>query len=340
MMKQSTCWEILLNKRCTIFIMYWSLNNYLNGGLTIMLKLADWKEEKETLHRLSQILGKHKLASAFQEPQWAHVVLDMTTTGFSTGMLFYQSSTYTISVNLVAHHIFIETSNGAETIPLKNGITIQSYYEQIQEALFRHGIEVKINERPQEVEDTTLFSKDTQHCHYNEQTSQEVLKLMSFATRALQYFIAPYRARKMKPGLFWGTFDISCLVHYNAFHEMFEPSQVIEYAAFDEHFIEFGFWFGDDRFEGPTFFILPYPFVDQNFTFDAPLISEAYFDRQLTELIYEMHDMNAETLEQLLTFFNQGFEIFKTHLSWENCQHYQVPLKMKTNQIQQTPYRH
>lgn len=303
-----------------------------------MLKLADWKDEKETLHRLSQILGKHKLASAFQEPQWQHVVLDITTTGFSTGILFYQSSTYSVSVNLVKHIILIETNDGEETIPLKDGVTIQSYYQQIQDALHRHGIEVAINERPQEVEDTTPFSEDITHCHYDESVSREVLKLMTFATRALQYFIAPYRARKMKPGLFWGTFDISCLVHYNAFHEMFEPSQVIEYAAFDEHFIEFGFWFGDDRFEGPTFFVLPYPFVSQDFTFDQPLISDAYFDRQLTELIYEMKQMTPETLATLSTFFNQGFEIFKTHLSWENCQHFLVPLKMNTNQIQETPY--
>lgn len=303
-----------------------------------MLKLTDWKDEKETLHRLSQILGKHKLASAFQEPQWQHVVLDITTTGFSTGILFYQSSTYSVSVNLVKHMILIETNDGEETIPLKDGVTIQSYYQQIQDALHRHGIEVAINERPQEVEDTTPFSEDTTHCHYDESVSREVLKLMTFSTRALQYFIAPYRARKMKPGLFWGTFDISCLVHYNAFHEMFEPSQVIEYAAFDEHFIEFGFWFGDDRFEGPTFFILPYPFVSQDFTFDQSLISDAYFDRQLTELIYEMKQMTPETLDTLSTFFNQGFEIFKTHLSWENCQHFLVPLKMNTNQIQETPY--
>ncbi|PCF85699.1 DUF5996 family protein [Staphylococcus delphini] len=303
-----------------------------------MLKLTDWKDEKETLHRLSQILGKHKLASAFQEPQWQHVVLDITTTGFSTGILFYQSSTYSVSVNLVKHMILIETNDGEETIPLKDGVTIQSYYQQIQDALHRHGIEVAINERPQEVEDTTPFSEDTTHCHYDESLSREVLKLMTFATRAMQYFIAPYRARKMKPGLFWGTFDISCLVHYNAFHEMFEPSQVIEYAAFDEHFIEFGFWFGDDRFEGPTFFVLPYPFVSQDFTFDQPLISDAYFDRQLTELIYEMKQMTPETLDTLSTFFNQGFEIFKTHLSWENCQHFLVTLKMNTNQIQETPY--
>lgn len=303
-----------------------------------MLKLTDWKDEKETLHRLSQILGKHKLASAFQEPQWQHVVLDITTTGFSTGILFYQSSTYSVSVNLVKHMILIETNDGEETIPLKDGVTIQSYYQQIQDALHRHGIEVAINERPQEVEDTTPFSEDTTHCHYDESVSREVLKLMTFATRAMQYFIAPYRARKMKPGLFWGTFDISCLVHYNAFHEMFEPSQVIEYAAFDEHFIEFGFWFGDDRFEGPTFFVLPYPFVSQDFTFDQPLISDAYFDRQLTELIYEMKQMTPETLDTLSTFFNQGFEIFKTHLSWENCQHFLVTLKMNTNQIQETPY--
>ena len=34
--------------------------------------LKEWKKEKETLHLISQILGKYKVATAYQEPQWAH----------------------------------------------------------------------------------------------------------------------------------------------------------------------------------------------------------------------------------------------------------------------------
>ncbi len=308
-----------------------------NGG-DIVLKLADWKNEKETLHRISQILGKYKLQSAFQEPQWAHVTLDITPSGFSTGMLFYEEHTYSIHVDLVQHRIVVETEQGSTSTPLENGKTIQHYYNEIHEALAKFNIHVSINTTPQEVEDQTPFDQDTQHHHYNVEISQQALQLMKFATRALAFFVAPFRARKIKPGLFWGTFDISTIINYNTLHEMFKPSQVIEYAAFDEHFIEFGFWFGDDQFEGPTFFVLPYPFVDAEFTFDLPLIEEAYFDTKLTELIYELPEMSEETVKRLNTFFNQGFHIFKEHLSWENCQYYEIPLKMNDNQIQQKPY--
>lgn len=303
-----------------------------------MLKIAEWQNEKDTLHRLAQILGKHKLASAFQEPQWAHVTLTVTPRGFTTGMLYYKQYTYSLSVDLVRHLIIIETAQHIEEIPLKDGTSVQDYYHAIQDTLNQFDIPVTINTTPQEVEDQTPFDQDTKHHHYQPTISQKALELMTFATRALEHFVAPFRARKVKPGLFWGTFDISAIINYNTLHEMFKPSQTIEYAAFDEHFIEFGFWFGDAQFEGPTFFVLPYPFVDSDFTFNQPLVEDAYFDTQLTELIYELKDMTPQAVKTLNTFFNQGFHIFKDHLSWQNCHYYEIPLKMKDNQIQQKPY--
>ncbi|NJH99361.1 hypothetical protein GLV88_02655 [Staphylococcus hyicus] len=304
-----------------------------------MLKMKAWQKERDTLQRIAQMLGKYKLASAFQEPQWAHVILDVTTTGFSTGLLFYHDCTYTIQVDLQAHRIEIVTDRGRADYPLKDGTSIQTYYNWITRTLKQFDIDVSIHPIPQEVADLTPFDEDTVHHHYNEKISLEVLQLMKFAVRALSQFIAPFRARKVKPGLFWGTFDISTLLNYNAFHETFKPSQVIEYAAFDEHFIEFGFWFGDETFEGPTFFILPYPFVDASFTFDQPLSDHAYFDTSLTELIYPLDAVTPESFYDLQTFFNQGFHIFKDHLSWQHCQHYEVPLKMVQNQIGRLPIK-
>ncbi len=46
--------------------------------------LKEWENEKETLHLLSQILGKYKLECSYQEPQWEHVILDITVEGFTT----------------------------------------------------------------------------------------------------------------------------------------------------------------------------------------------------------------------------------------------------------------
>ncbi len=51
-----------------------------------------YKDEIKTLHLISKILGKIKLEYATQEPQWAYIILDITTSGFSTGLLKYDSS--------------------------------------------------------------------------------------------------------------------------------------------------------------------------------------------------------------------------------------------------------
>lgn len=47
-----------------------------------VIKHSEWADTKFTLHLLSQILGKIKLETAEQEPQWAHVTLAVTPNGF------------------------------------------------------------------------------------------------------------------------------------------------------------------------------------------------------------------------------------------------------------------
>lgn len=61
------------------------------------------KKEILTLQLISQLLGKIKLEYAAQEPQWAHVVLDITPRGFSTGLLKYENSYFQVEVDLIKH---------------------------------------------------------------------------------------------------------------------------------------------------------------------------------------------------------------------------------------------
>ena len=58
------------------------------------------KNEIMTMHLLSQIVGKIKLEYAAQEPQWAHVMLDITSRGFSTGLIKLDDSYFEIQINL------------------------------------------------------------------------------------------------------------------------------------------------------------------------------------------------------------------------------------------------
>ncbi|QTQ08218.1 hypothetical protein J9174_00615 [Macrococcoides canis] len=293
--------------------------------------LNEWKEEKETLQLVSQILGKHKLATAFQEPQWAHVVLDITAQGFSTGLLHFEDKHYQIDVNLLQHKIIVIVEDELHEIALQDGTTIKSYYLQIKEFLKEHGVHPEINTKPQEMSITIPFEQDETHHHYNETSAQSALRLMQIAYRAESAFINPLRARKVKPGLFWGTFDVSCILLYNEHVPFPDPSKVIERAAFDESMIEFGFWFGDDKFEGPTFFVLPYPFANRNFECTHHFPEGSYYDESMAEFILPLNDLSTDDAQILKQFFTASYESFKDYLEWENCEHYHKPLSMEEN---------
>lgn len=303
------------------------------GNLNMLL-LKQWEKEKTTLHHLSQILGKYKLSSRFKEPQWAHVILDITTSGFSTGILFYENQTYQINVNLLDDRIEVITENKTTYIDLKNGKTIKYYYEEIESSLKEQGIHVVLNKKPQETEDRTPFDQDEIHHHYDKNISKIVLQIMHFALKVEYRFISEYRKRKVNPGLFWGTFDIACLINNDQIHKSFDEDMVIESNVFDEHFIEFGFWFGDDNFTKPTFFILPHPFIDESFSYDLEMPEGAYLDKNLGEFVLSIDDLSDDTAAKLVKFMENGFDIFKRYLKWEDADYCSIPLGIKDNQME------
>ncbi|WP_251047887.1 hypothetical protein [Planococcus sp. ISL-109] len=55
--------------------------------------------------------------------------------------------------------------------------------------------------------------------------------MFQFALREQLKFVGPLRCRKMKPALFWGTFDVSLLI-LHGIREPFPQDKVIEKAAF------------------------------------------------------------------------------------------------------------
>lgn len=171
-----------------------------------------YTDEIKTLHLLSQIIGKVKLEYAVQEPQWAHIVLEITPRGFFTGLLNIDKNHFEIEVDLIKSVIVLKTEENDWEIKLENGKTISDYYQEVMGTAEDAGLSFSINTRPQEMEWTVPFEKDTTHHHYNEKAAREILKWFQFAWDIEQQFIAPIRQRKVYPGLFWGTFDVSCIL--------------------------------------------------------------------------------------------------------------------------------
>ncbi|WP_279306412.1 DUF5996 family protein [Macrococcus armenti] len=135
------------------------------------------EKEKETMHMLTQILGNYKPATAFQEPQWAHVMLDITTQGITTGLLHYEDKYFEININLLLHKITVIVDDQSKDLPLEDGTAIKDYYKAISTFLNDKGIHLSINNKLQEMDIKTPFEDDKDHHHYQPDIAVEVLKL-------------------------------------------------------------------------------------------------------------------------------------------------------------------
>jgi len=287
-----------------------------------------------TLQLISQILGKIKLNYAPQEPQWSHVILDITTRGFSTGTLKCDGLYFEIEANLANNVITIRTTDNENNVQMIDGKSVRDYYYEIITVTQDLGLDIVIHTKPQEMETKTPFDEDTEHHHYNRQVAADILKWFQFANDVEQKFIAPMRKRKVYPGLFWGTFDVSCILIYKE-HEPFpDDSKVIERAAFDEHMVEFGFWLGDNNnFDHPTFFVLPYPFASEQkleVTDDFP--EGSYFSEQMAEYLIEIEsDLSEVKPETIIQFFESSFIKSAEYLNWQEVAYCYKELKMDKN---------
>ncbi|AQS53222.1 hypothetical protein BW727_100829 [Jeotgalibaca dankookensis] len=195
------------------------------------------------------------------------------------------------------------------------------------------GLDITIQTKPQEMAHTTPFEEDQNHHHYSESVASQILNWFQFAWDAEQQFIAPFRQRKVYPGLFWGTFDVSCIIIYNELEDFPDDSKVIERAAFDEHMIEFGFWLGDDTIENPCFFTLPYPFVDGvELEVDDTFPTGSYFNSKMAEYLYEIKsEVSQADTDETIRFLEASCKKSLEYLKWQETQHFFEELKMDKN---------
>ena len=300
-----------------------------------IIRHSEWAETKFTLHLLSQILGKIKLETAQQKPQWTHVTLAITPNGFTTGLLFQHDRAFQIDLDIHESHVLINVGGHVQAVPLETANPIKTYFEEIFGALASKGVQLKVNPKPQEMAYKNNLDEDDTPLVLNWEQAMRGLKLFHFALAQQLKFIGPLRCRKMKPGLFWGTFDVSSLI-LPGIPQPYPEDKVIEKAAFNEHFIEYGFWLGDANVDMPAFFVLPYPFINKELNSTRLKPADAYFDASLSEY-FLMADKIAGAPDRTIAmqeFFRSTFDILSEELSWPDCSYYFTPLDMPGQQAE------
>ncbi|MGE5762920.1 MAG: DUF5996 family protein [Mycobacterium leprae] len=222
------------------------------------LAYDEWRETLATLHMLSQMVGKTRLALAPPEPQWAHVALPVTVEGLTTGPMPIGTRVLQIDIDLVAHQVRVATADGvAARFPIADR-SVADLYGELTQRLRDLGCPVEINPVPKEVPDPVPFVDNTERVAYDGSAARRFLTVLLFADRALKRFRAPFAGRHTPVQFYWGTFDLG-YVRYSGQPARAPEGDVILHYAMNAEEIAFGFWPGDTRYPRPAFYSYTYP---------------------------------------------------------------------------------
>jgi hypothetical protein len=208
----------------------------------------------------TQIVGKTRLALSPPQNHWWHVPLYVTPRGLSTSTIPFGKLTFEVEFDLVAHETVVRTSAGqGRGIPLFPR-SVADFYAEYMACLRALGIDVTIDRKPEEFDDTTPFDQDRHHASYDPEYVERFRRILIHADRALKKFRARFLGKSSPVHFFWGSFDLAVTrFNGNLCPPPPEKPDPITAEAYSHEVISCGFWPGDRKFKHPAFYAYAVP---------------------------------------------------------------------------------
>jgi hypothetical protein len=293
-----------------------------------VMKYSEWRETAVTLHLLLQMMGKVKLSRMEPQPEWGHVLLNLTADGFSTGLIPNGDESFQIDLLLRESRMRAIGVDGRESAFSIGGNTpMNAYYREFQRMLSDVMCDTDIYTTPQEMSVKTPFDEDETRRFYDVAAAQNFFRMCVFAYEGIYRFLSPFRGKRFLPSFFWGTFDTTGVL-FSGKEAPWQGEGVIEAGAFDEEMMEFGFWPGDDAFDEPAFYILTYPFPSKDYSDTGIRPDKAWFGTEKSEFFLKLRDLMTcdDPKSALNDFFASGYELFSRGEGWSSCEWMEKPL--------------
>ena len=293
-----------------------------------ILTYRDWRDTCDTEHQLLQMMGKVKLESMDPQPEWKQVVLDADAEGFATGLIPMGADGFELKLSIADAEMRAETTAGDRaSFPIGGRASVSELYARFMEMLESVGHPVAISPVPQEMHTDVPFDRQDDVREFDEEAARRSFRQFLFARGALSGFSAPFRGKKIPPSLFWGTFDLTTVLFSGKPCPYDRTASLVERVAFDEQFVECGFWPGDDVTNDPSFFVLAYPFLEEGSSDDAG-VQEAFYDSENSEYFLRLEDaLRYDDPEAVVRrFCASAFDGIMRRQGWERRDWFVEPL--------------
>src|SRR3979490_2356858 len=173
------------------------------------LQTASWRDTYATLHLWTQIVGKIRLArTPWLNHSW-HVALYVTARGLTTSPIPDGARSFQVDFDFIDHVLRISTSDGGQRqLPLA-AQPVAAFYAAVMAALAELGIDVKIDDKPNELPDPIRFGEDHVHAAYDPDAAHSFWQVLRQADRVFAKFRTGFLGKSSPVHFFWGSFDLA-----------------------------------------------------------------------------------------------------------------------------------
>jgi hypothetical protein len=236
------------------------------GTHTLWPELAypRWRDTAVTLHLWMQIVGKVRLAlTPWVNHSW-QVPFYVSARGLTTSPIPIRGEIFEVEFDFVEHHLSVRTSAGADgALPLQPQ-SVAAFYADVMALLRDLGYEIEISQKPSEVPDPVLFSRDEIHTSYDPRAAHAFWRVLLQADRLLKVFRSGFLGKVSPVHFFWGSFDLA-VTRFSGRTAPPHPggvpglSDAVVREAYSHELSSAGFWPGNDTLPSAAFYSYAYP---------------------------------------------------------------------------------
>jgi hypothetical protein len=169
------------------------------------LPTAAWRDTYATVHLWTQIVGKIRLVrSPWLNHSW-HVALYVTPRGLTTSPIPEGAGTFQIDFDFVDHVLRVTTSDGRERRFTLSEQSVASFYANILATLAELGIQLAIDDMPNELPEPIRFPEDTAHASYDPEMVRRFLQILVNSDRVFKQFRTGFVGKASPVHFFWAV---------------------------------------------------------------------------------------------------------------------------------------
>jgi hypothetical protein len=289
------------------------------------LPYAAWKDTSATLQLWTQIAGKTRLAlTPWLNHSW-HVTLRVTARGLATPLISTKERDFQIEFDFVDHVLWLRTADGHSRQLMLRPMAVAEFYGEYLHALSELGIEIRIDEMPNEIAGAIPFDRDTAHQAYDREYANRFWRVLLRSHEAFSRFRTSFLGKASPVQFFWGSFDLA-VTRFSGRRAPLHPggiphlSDAVVREAYSHEVSSAGFWPGGGAIDYPAFYSYAYPAPD-GFASASVRPAQAFFSKKLGEFIlpYDAVRTAADPERVLSDFLQSTYEAAAETGKWDRA---------------------